>query len=118
MRRIGAIRGSRGVGDRGSVTLGLEGGSDWIRSTNLGDHDTRRISGFSEWRHAPVANVQLDASLRVDRYTRVRYGVEPIPRCRLVAVHCGSPARLDGRAFRVPTFTERVLLGSCQLGQA
>jgi len=45
---IGAIRGSRGVGDRGSVTLGLDAGSDWIRSTNLGNHDIQRISGFSE----------------------------------------------------------------------
>lgn len=104
---LGAIRGSRGVGARGSIAVGLEGGSDWIRSTNLGDHDTRRISAFTEWRHAPVANVQLDASLRVDRYTEfgaawspsIGTGWWPSQMVRLRAS--------TGRAFRVPTFTER-----------
>ena len=114
---LGAIRGSRGVGDRGSVTLGLEGGSEWIRSTNLGDHDIRRMSGFSEWRYAPVANVQLDASLRVDRYTEFGTAWSP----SLGAGWWPSTAiRLrtsTGRAFRVPTFTERVLLRSCQLAR-
>ena len=104
---IGAIRGSRGVGDRGSVTLGLDAGSDWIRSTNLGNHDIHRISGFSEWRHAPVANVQLDASLRIDRYTEFGTAWSP----SLGAGWWPSTAiRLrasTGRAFRVPTFTER-----------
>ena len=104
---IGAIRGSRGVGDRGSVTLGLDAGSDWIRSTNLGNHDIQRISGFSEWRHAPVANVQLDASLRLDRYTE--FGTAWSPSLG-VGWWPSTAIRLrasTGRAFRVPTFTER-----------
>ena len=33
-----------------SLTVGVEGGGDWIRSTNLGDHATARVSGFGEWR--------------------------------------------------------------------
>ena len=104
---LGAIRGSRSVSDRGSVTLGVETGSDWIRSTNLGNHDIRRISGFSEWRYAPVANVQLDASLRVDRYTE--FGAAWSPSLGAgwwpsTAVRLRASA---GRAFRVPTFTER-----------
>jgi iron complex outermembrane receptor protein len=104
---LGAIRGSRGVGDRGSITAGVEGGSEWIRSTNLGDHETRRASGFSEWRYAPAENVQLDASLRVDRYTE--FGTAWSPSFGAgwwpsAAVRLRGSA---GRAFRVPTFTER-----------
>ena len=104
---LGAIRGSHAIGGRGSLTLGVEGGADWIRSTNLGDHDVRRISAFSEWRHAPAANLQLDAALRVDRYTEfgtawspsIGAGWWPTQGVRLRAS--------TGRAFRVPTFTER-----------
>jgi iron complex outermembrane receptor protein len=101
------MRASRGIGRRSSVTAGVEGGSDAVRSTNLGDHDVRRVSGFSEWRYAPSTNVQLDGSLRVDRYTEfgtawspsVGAGWWPKPVVRLRAS--------TGRAFRVPTFTER-----------
>jgi outer membrane cobalamin receptor len=104
---LGAVRGSRAVGTRGSVTVGAEGGADWIRSTNLGDHDTRRISAFSEWRHAPASNVQVDATIRVDRYTE--FGTSWSPSIG-AGWWLGEMVRLrasTGRAFRVPTFTER-----------
>jgi len=104
---LGAVRASHGVGDRGSLTTGVEGGADWIRSSNLGDHETRRVSAFGEWRHALAADMQLDASVRVDRYTEfgtawspaVGIGWWPLSTLRLRAS--------TGRAFRVPTFTER-----------
>ena len=104
---LAALRASRAVGNRGSVTTGLEGGADWVRSTNLGDHDTRRISGFAEWRYAPATRTQLDVGVRVDRYTEfgtawspsLGVGWWPLDLVRLRAS--------TGRAFRVPTFTER-----------
>ena len=58
--------GSRPVAGRGSLTVGLEGGGDWIRSTNLGDHATARISAFGEWRQEVATGVQLESLLRVD----------------------------------------------------
>ena len=104
---LGALRGSHAVGTSGSVTLGVEGGADWIRSTNLGDHDIRRISAFAEWRHAPASTVQVDATLRGDRYTEFGTAWSP-------SIGAGWwPGQLvhlrasTGRAFRVPTFTER-----------
>lgn len=104
---LGAVRASHGIGDGGSLTAGIEAGGDWIRSSNLGDHVTRRASAFGEWRYAVAANTQLDASIRVDRYTEfgtawspaAGVGWWPAPRVRLRAS--------TGRAFRVPTFTER-----------
>jgi iron complex outermembrane receptor protein len=104
---LGAMRASHAVGTRGSVATGVEGGADWIRSTNLGDHATQRVSAFGEWRHALAVNAQLDASMRVDRYSEfgtawspaVGIGWWPTAALRLRAS--------TGRAFRVPTFTER-----------
>jgi iron complex outermembrane receptor protein len=91
----------------GTATVGVEGGGDWIRSTNLGNHSTTRVSGFGEWRRGIAKNAQLDATLRVDAYDEfgsswspsLGAGWWPVPRLRLRAS--------VGRAFRVPTFTER-----------
>jgi iron complex outermembrane receptor protein len=104
---LGAMRGSRGVGDRASVTAGVEGGSDWIRSTNLGNHETRRISGFTEWRYAPAGNVQLDASLRIDRYTEFGTAWSPSLGAGWWPSQAVRLRASAGRAFRVPAFTER-----------
>jgi iron complex outermembrane receptor protein len=104
---LGAVRASRGVSSRASATVGVEAGADWVRSSNLGNHSTSRVSAFGEWRQVLNANTQLDASLRVDHYTEfgtawnpgVGIGWWPVPTVRLRAS--------TGRAFRVPTYTER-----------
>src|SRR6185295_12881357 len=91
----------------GMATVGIEGGGDWIRSTNLGNHSTSRVSGFGEWRRPIARTAQIDATLRVDRYNEfgaswspsLGAGWWPAQRLRLRAS--------VGRAFRVPTFTER-----------
>ena len=91
----------------GTATVGVEGGGDWIRSTNLGNHSTSRVSAFGEWRRAMGKTAQFDATLRVDRYNEfgtswspsLGAGWWPAQRLRLRASM--------GRAFRVPTFTER-----------
>jgi outer membrane cobalamin receptor len=91
----------------GTATVGVEGGGDWIRSSNLGNHSTSRVSGFGEWRYPIAKTAQIDATLRVDRYNEfgaswspsLGAGWWPASRLRLRAS--------VGRAFRVPTFTER-----------
>ncbi len=99
--------GSRPVAGRGSLTVGLEGGGEWIRSTNLGDHDTSRISAFGEWRQEVATGVQLESLLRVDHYDEFGTSWNP----SVGAGWWATPSlRLRGsiaRAFRVPTFTER-----------
>jgi iron complex outermembrane receptor protein len=103
---LGALTASRRIGSA-AFTAGAEGGGDWIRSSNLGDHDLGRISGFGEWRQTLGSRTQIDAGLRADRYTdfgtswspSFGAGWSPSPVVRLRA----SAAR----AFRVPTFTER-----------
>jgi outer membrane cobalamin receptor len=104
---LGALRASRGIGNGGSVTTGVEGGGDWIRSSNLGDHATQRVSAFGEWRHALAADVQLDASLRVDRYNEFGTAWSPAVGIGWWAAPTLRLRASTGRAFRVPTFTER-----------
>ncbi len=104
---IGSVKASAQVGQGGTATIGGEAGGDWIRSNNLGNHSLGRVSGFGEWRQTLGPRVQLDGSLRVDRYDEfgtswspaagAGWWVRPNLRLRTSA----------GRAFRVPTFTER-----------
>jgi len=104
---IASFRVSRPVAGRASVAAGGELGADWIRSSNLGDHTTRRVSAFAEWRQAVGTAVQFDTSVRVDRYTEFGSAVSPSIGA---AWWPASNIRLrasSGRAFRVPTFTER-----------
>lgn len=104
---LAGASGAHRAGSNGTVTVGLEGGGDWIRSTNLGDHAMTRVSAFGEWRGELGRRVQADATLRVDRYNEFGTSWSPslgvgwwaAPRVRLRAS--------AGRAFRVPTFTER-----------
>ena len=102
----------------GSVTFGLETGGDWIRSSNLGNHDIGRVSAFGELRQGLGRNVQVDGAIRFDRYSEfgtswnpsVGIGWWPVPSLRLRA----SAAR----AFRVPTFTERYYSDPANLARA
>jgi iron complex outermembrane receptor protein len=101
------MRGARQGPAGALVTVGIEGGADWVRSSNLGDHSLGRLSAFTEWRHQLAARVQADAALRVDRYDE--FGTSWSPSAgigwwpsELVRLRTSA-----GRAFRVPTFTER-----------
>ncbi len=104
---LGTVRGTRSLGGRGSLTAGLEAGSDSLRSTNLGDHEMRRVSAFGEWRVAAGASTQIDASLRVDRYTEFGTAWSPALGVGWWPTQAVRLRASTGRAFRVPTFTER-----------
>ena len=82
---LGDIVASRRIGS-GTVAAGLEGGWDWIRSTNLGDHELARASAYGEWRQPIGRRAHVDAALRFDRLHRIRHVVEPVDWGRLVAI--------------------------------
>ena len=115
---IGTLKASRRMGERTLVTVGAEGGADWIRSSNLGDRNTTRLSGFAEWRRRLGARAQVEASARVGRYAE--FGVAWSPSVG-AAWWPSSTVRLRtsaGRAFRVPTFTERYYSDPAHLARA
>lgn len=95
---LAALTATRPVGVRGTLTLGAEGGGDWIRSTNLGDHAIGRASGFGEWRHAPSPRLLWDASVRVDGYSE--FGASANPSLGIVWWAMGRDARADAGDLR------------------
>jgi outer membrane cobalamin receptor len=103
---LGAIAASRRLAT-GTVTAGIEGGGDWIRSSNLGDHAIARGAAFGEWRQPIGARLHLEGALRVDAYEEFGTAWNP----SVGASWWPSPAvrvrASGGRAFRIPTFTER-----------
>ena len=103
---LGGVTASRPI-HGGTLTAGVEGGHDWIRSTNLGDHGLARGSAFGEWRQPIGGRVQLDASLRIDRYSEFGTSSNPSIGIGWWAMPALRLRASAGRAFRVPTFTER-----------
>lgn len=102
-----SVVGSRRVRDVATLALGVEGGAEWIRSSNLGNHSTLRISAFGEWRQELGADIRLDAALRVDRYDEFGASWNPSVGASWWALPALRVRGSAGRAFRVPTFTER-----------
>lgn len=104
---LGTMKASRRIGAGTSLVAGLEGGADWIRSNNLGDHETQRVSVFGEWRQALGRRTEIEASLRADRYSEFGTSWSPGVGAGWWATSVLRVRASAGRAFRVPTFTER-----------
>jgi iron complex outermembrane receptor protein len=100
------------------LTVGTDLGADWIRSTNLGDHNLSRISGFAELQQTLGGRATVYAGLRADEYSTFGSAVSP---SLAVAAWFGPRIKLHastGRAFRVPTFTDRFYSDPANVGNA
>ncbi|MGH9240026.1 MAG: TonB-dependent receptor plug domain-containing protein, partial [Vicinamibacterales bacterium] len=114
---LGELAASRRV-RTGSVTIGVESGGDWIRSSNLGDHELGRISAFGELRQEVGRRVQVDAALRVDRYSQFGASWNPSAGIGWWPADAVRLRASAARAFRVPTFTERYYSDPANLARA
>lgn len=88
------------------LTAGAEGTLDWLRSASLGNRHESRLSGFAEL-EARAGRLLLYPSMRLDSYSTFGTAWSPS-----LAAALPLRPRLKwraslGRAFRVPTFTER-----------
>lgn len=93
--------------DRNWTTVAAETGLDWIASSNLGDHTLRRIAALVEHQRGVGRRLTLYPALRYDRYEAFGDNWSPSA-AAVVTVSRSLRARGSaGRAFRVPTFTER-----------
>ncbi|MBA2604276.1 MAG: TonB-dependent receptor, partial [Acidobacteria bacterium] len=93
--------------ERNWITLGAEAGLDWIRSNNLGDHAFGRVGLLVEHQRALGRRTTVYPALRYDRYSVFGDNWSPSA-AAVVSLSRTVRARLSaGRAFRVPTFTER-----------
>jgi iron complex outermembrane receptor protein len=114
---LGELAASRRVAS-GSLTVGVESGGDWIRSSNLGDHAIGRASAFGELRQEFGRRVQVDAALRVDRYSQFGASWNPSAGIGWWAADAVRFRASAARAFRVPTFTERYYSDPANLARA
>ena len=100
----GTVHAERPVGAGTRLTVGADGGGDWVRSTNLGDHAYARGAVFGQLLHRR-GRAFVSPALRIDRYSRFGGAVSPsiAAGAWLGRVKLRASA---GHAFRVPTFTE------------
>ena len=88
------------------LTAGLEGTADWLQSSALGDRNEGRVSGFAEL-EARLGRLLLYPSARVDTYSTFGSAFSPSLAMALPVQPRVKWRASVGRAFRVPTFTER-----------
>ncbi len=90
-----------------NLTFGASGGTDVVRSNNLGDHDYKRAGVFAELTTPdPRRRATYQLGIRADRYSTFGSNVSP---SAAAAFDLGNGWRVrgsGGRAFRVPTYTE------------
>jgi iron complex outermembrane receptor protein len=92
---------------RTRASIGAEAGVDWLRSNNLGNRDVARAGAFVEVQHGAGGRTTIYPALRYDRYSSFGGSWSP-SLAAVIAWRPGLRARASaGRAFRVPTFTER-----------
>jgi outer membrane cobalamin receptor len=100
------LRGTRTVAASTQLGVGAGGGSDWIYSTNLGEHAFARGSAFAELRQGLGSRVFVHPALRVDAYSRFGTAWSPALSVTGRATPHLRWRASTGRGFRVPTFTE------------
>lgn len=101
-----ALRGTRRPATGTRVSVGLDAGGDWIRSSNLGDRSYAHAGGSFEVQQLLGGRTFVYPGLRVDAYERFGTAVSP---ALSIATELRPHLKLRaaaGRAFRVPTFTE------------
>ena len=88
------------------LTSGIEATADWLRSSALGDREEGRVSAFAEL-EARAGRLLLYPSARVDSYSTFGSAFSPSLAVALPVRPRVKWRASVGRAFRVPTFTER-----------
>ncbi|MDQ3069744.1 MAG: TonB-dependent receptor [Acidobacteriota bacterium] len=103
----GTMAASRDFRGGRRVTLGAAGGGDWIESSNLGTRTLGRGGVFAQMSLPLGTRAVVRPALRADAYSTWGSALSP---SLSIAAWSGSRWRLrasTGRAFRVPTYTER-----------
>lgn len=98
------------------ISVGAGGGGDWIRSSNLGDHDFARGSVFAELQQRIGNRITVTPGVRFDGYNRFGSSWSPsVAASGWISPHLKWRSS-GGHAFRVPTFTELYYTDPSNLG--
>lgn len=102
----GTMRVFQQVHDTLQWSAGGEAAVDVLRSSALGDHDETRVSGFTEL-ELVLGDVRLYPGLRFDDYATFGHAWSPALALAWQVRPDVKMRAATGRAFRVPSFTER-----------
>ncbi len=101
------VRAQLRVGPRSDVGVVAEAAGDWISSSNLGQHRVVRAAVAADVQHRLGESTTVHAAARADLYSTFGAAASP----SVGVSHWVSPGLRFrsslGRAFRVPSFTER-----------
>lgn len=89
------------------LSVGASAGTDRITSSNLGAHTESRGAGFSEAQLPLGSKAMLQPAVRIDSYATFGTAVSPSLAASIWTDGGWRVRGSAGRAFRVPTFTER-----------
>ena len=104
--------------ERNWVSIGAETGMDWIQSNNLGDRRYGRAGVLVEMQRGVGDRTTIYPGLRYDRYSEFGGSWSP-SLAGVFAISRHVRARGSaGRAFRIPTFTERYYRDPAHLAHA
>lgn len=99
-----------------ALSVGGGGGGDWVRSSNLGDHDYGRAHAFAELQQPLGDRALLTAGGRFDTYSTFGQSFNPsLSGVLQLTGHLRLRSSV-ARAFRVPTFTELYYHDPANLG--
>ena len=111
-----SLRSQRTFADGTGVAFGGGGGGDWVKSSNLGDHDYGRVYAFTEVQRPIGARALVTGGLRADGYSTFGSALSPSVSGVLQLSSTVRVRASAARAFRVPTFTELYYHDPANLG--
>lgn len=103
----GLVKMGRSLRPGTRLTVGGETAGDWIVSSSLGHHAVPRAGAFAEVQQLVGQRLFLYPGLRYDRYGTFGGAWSPSLSSAWIASEVLKVRASAGRAFRVPTFTER-----------
>jgi outer membrane cobalamin receptor len=109
---------TRRLAGTATIAFGAAAGGDDVRSSNLGNHDYTRVSGFAEVQSPVATRSTVQAGVRIDDYSTFGHAVSPTVS---FVTSLSSDIRVRasaGHAFRIPTFTELYYSDPNTLGRA
>jgi outer membrane cobalamin receptor len=102
----GVVRDRREIAENTTLLWGLEGNTDQIRSTNLGDHGRNRGAGYAQAEWRLTGHASISAGLREELFSGGRWVSSPMIAGALWLPHSLKLHGAVGYGFRIPTYLD------------
>jgi outer membrane cobalamin receptor len=102
----GVVRDRREIAKDTTLLSGLEGNTDQIRSTNLGDHGRNQGAGYAQAEWRVPGHSSISAGLREELFSGERWVSSPMIAGALWLPHSLKVHGAAGYGFRIPTYLD------------